>query len=403
VTRRALYLQYTNPGGYPPLQHGSRILARDGWQVLFLGTDVAGVEALEFPAHPGIVVRCLSAGTAGWRRKLHYARFTAWAVAWALRWRPRLVYASDPLSCPVALLLGAVPGARVVYHEHDSPAEASRGGTEPSGPHRLVMAARRRLARRAVLSVLPNERRLARFQAAVGPNAPALCVWNCPARDEVRPARGAVRADGLWAVYHGSIVPSRLPPTVLEALALLPPSVRLRVIGYETAGHRGYVERLRETAEQLGIAARVEFHRAVPRGALLSWCERSDVGLALMPRLSDDVNEEAMAGASNKPFDYLACGAAVLVSDLPDWRAMYVEPGYGLACDPGEPRSVAAALRWLLERPAARRAMGERGRRRIALEWNYERQFRPVVDRIEGVSGPGWRGHGVASRDAHAR
>jgi MFS family permease len=33
---RVLYIQYTNPAGYPPLQHSSRILASAGWQVLFL-------------------------------------------------------------------------------------------------------------------------------------------------------------------------------------------------------------------------------------------------------------------------------------------------------------------------------------------------------------------------------
>jgi hypothetical protein len=33
---KTLYLQYTNPAGYPPLEPSSRILANEGWQVLFL-------------------------------------------------------------------------------------------------------------------------------------------------------------------------------------------------------------------------------------------------------------------------------------------------------------------------------------------------------------------------------
>lgn len=35
---RILYIQYTNPAGYPPLEHSSRILAQADWEVLFLGT-----------------------------------------------------------------------------------------------------------------------------------------------------------------------------------------------------------------------------------------------------------------------------------------------------------------------------------------------------------------------------
>jgi glycosyltransferase involved in cell wall biosynthesis len=86
-----------------------------------------------------------------------------------------------------------------------------------------------------------------------------------------------------------------------------------------------------------------------------------------------------LTGASNKPFDYLACELAVLVSDLPDWCEMFVEPGYGLSCNPEEPLSIAAALRHFYNRPADTRLMGERGRKRILAEWNYETQFEPVL------------------------
>jgi glycosyltransferase involved in cell wall biosynthesis len=91
-----------------------------------------------------------------------------------------------------------------------------------------------------------------------------------------------------------------------------------------------------------------------------------------------------MVGASNKPFDYLARGLALLVSDVPAWRATYVERGLGRCCDPGDPDSVAQAIRWFAERPAEARAMGERGRRQVADEWNYERQFAPVLEQLVG-------------------
>ena len=94
----------------------------------------------------------------------------------------------------------------------------------------------------------------------------------------------------------------------------------------------------------------------------------------------------AMIGASNKPFDYLSSGLALLVSDLADWRSMYVETGLGLSCRPDEPASIANALRWYADHPAEMRAMGERGRLKIATEWNYEKEFQPVVERLNGLS-----------------
>ena len=90
-----------------------------------------------------------------------------------------------------------------------------------------------------------------------------------------------------------------------------------------------------------------------------------------------------MTGASNKAFDYLAVGVAVLVSDLPDWRAFYVDPGYAFACDPNRADSIAVALQRFLDDPARMRAMGERGRQRVLTDWNYENLFAPVMREME--------------------
>jgi hypothetical protein len=127
----------------------------------------------------------------------------------------------------------------------------------------------------------------------------------------------------------------------------------------------------------LGIAERFEALGPVSRYLLFEKSE-GEVGLALMPKESEDINFAQMTGASNKVFDYLACGLALLVSDLPDWRGLYVAPGYGLSCDPEDPETIAAALRWFLDHPEETQAMGEAGRQRILKEWNYETQFHPV-------------------------
>jgi glycosyltransferase involved in cell wall biosynthesis len=381
---RILYVQYTNPAAYPPLENSSRILGNAGWQVMFLGTGSLGADALSFPSHGRIQVRKISFRSAGWRQKLHYFWFSLWALGWTLRWRPDWIYASDLLACPLAWMLSFLPRVRVIYHEHDSPAATNVGLFQ-----RLCLIARRRLAVRANMCVLPNENRAKRF--AVEVRSPSrrshkstFVVWNCPSLEEVSDSRLGRNGADLWVLYHGTIVPSRVPIAVMEALTLLPDKVKLRVIGYETVGHKGYVGVLQETAKQLGISHRVEFQGPMPRKQLLAQCRQLDVGLALMPKLSEDINMRAMVGASNKPFDYLSSGLALLVSDLPDWRTNYVEMGYGLACDPDDPESIATALRWFLNHQVEMRAMGERGRQRIATEWNYEKEFLPILERISG-------------------
>jgi glycosyltransferase involved in cell wall biosynthesis len=378
--RRILYVQYTNPAAYPPLEHSSTMLADAGWDVTFIGTGAFGAAALTFAPRPNVHVLTHLFVSPGWRQKLGYLRF-ALHVAWhAATRRPRWVYASDPLAAPIALLLKLWPGVKLVYHEHDAPSVAGRDWVSA-----FTRWARRRLARRADSCVVPNQARADEFKKQTG--APMVhCVWNCPSAHEVSAPREPVAAgDDVWLFYHGSIVPSRLPEAVVRALALLPERVKLRIAGYETVGHLGYLDRLVTLARRLNVDGRIHAVGAVPtRRELLQWCGRSDIGVAFMPRDAVDFNERHMLGASNKPFDYLSQGLALLVSTRPDWVHTFVEAGLGLACDPMDAGSVAAAIERYLGDPATMRAMGERGRRRILEDWNYESQFGEMTRLLDG-------------------
>lgn len=376
--QKILYLQYTNPACYPPLEHSSRILAGSGWQVVFLGIGAwgAGADSLRFPQHGNIRVRRLGFCRAGWLQKLHYVAFCFWVCAWVLAWRPDWVYASDLLACPAAFLLSWNSGLRLVYHENDSPEFMSE---QQKRFQRLALWTRSKLAARAEFCILPNRRRAADFKAEIPAARQVLCVWNCPSREELPTLRRASNGDEFWVLYHGSLVPARLPQAVLHAMLELPSQIKLRVIGYETVGSPTFLRDFATTASELGLLHRLDIIGTLPsRSQILEYSRNCHVGLSLMPTCSGDRNEQAMAGASNKAFDYLACGLAVLVSNLADWRSIFVDSGYGLYCVPEDADSIAAALQWFFEHREDTRIMGERGRARILLEWNYETQFAPI-------------------------
>jgi glycosyltransferase involved in cell wall biosynthesis len=377
---RILYVQYTNPAAYPPLEHSAHILADAGFDVRLIGTSILG-DAIELQPHPRIEVRLRRFRGAGWAQKLNYLGFIGWAASQAIRWQPDWIYASDPLACPIALVLSRLCRARVIYHEHDSPGPGDDRAAQSSFA-RFTLRCRRALGRRAAVCVLPNRTRAELFGRTVNRDD-VLTVWNCPMRADVAPERPNRPASRLKVVYHGSIVPSRLPRQVIEALAQLPREVTLQIGGYETAGHPGYVQSLLDLAGELGIADRVTFVGTVrQREDLMRLCATGDVGLALLPADSADFNEREMVGASNKPFDYLANGLPVLVADLPEWRTTFIDAGLGRVCDPTSGQSVADALRWFLDHPVERDRMGQSGQTTIAASWNYETTFAPVLRRI---------------------
>jgi glycosyltransferase involved in cell wall biosynthesis len=369
--RRVLFVQATEPANYPPLIHASMLMADAGWDVTFLSAPIEG-NRLELPSHPRITLRALTMRPSHVMGKAAYVCYAAVAAQLALRLRPDVVYASDPLGAGPGLMAARLARARLVYHEHDSPA--------PCSLRPPLAQARAAAARRADLIIFPNEARARIAQAELGfPSDRLQIVWNMPRRAELPPLDSQPEAP-LIAYYHGGISPDLLPEAVVEAIRRLRDRARLRIVGYEAPGAVGYVQRLLKFEGNGKSSGFVHYLGQLPRAQLVATAAQAHVGLALLT--GSNVNIRHLSGASNKVFDYMAAGLALLISDRPDWRAMFVTPGYGQACDPTDPASIAAALTWFLDHPAERRAMGASGRARVAAEWNYDSAFAPVMSAL---------------------
>lgn len=368
-----LYIQDTDPAGYPPLERSAHMFAERGWRVHFLGVAAAGAaRELAMSPHPNIDVRLLPRGPGGILRPLTYARFLAAGLAAVRRIKPDVVYCSDLRSYPVGLAASRTPSVQTVLHEHDSPP----AGTSPLT--RALLAVRRSFARRASLCVIPQDARAAAFRAATGAER-VVVAYNCPSRAEIGP-RTSQRPGGrltLW--YHGSLGPGQFPEAVIGALAVLPEDVDLAFAGYETVSTAGYVDRLQALAANLGVAGRVRYHGRVPlRADLMALASQCHVGLSLFASQF----REPMVGASNKPFDYLACGLPLLTNATPEWEGFFGAAGVSKGCDPDSAASIASAVMSMRDNPAIREEMADRGRRLLEAGWNYEAQFGKVMEAL---------------------
>lgn len=376
---RILFIQCTEPAAYPPLINASLCFAATGHESVFLSAPMAG-KTLELPPHPGIRVLPMPVRPSHVIRKSFYLRYLARAISLARELRPDLIYASDPSGAMPGVAASIACGAPLLYHEHDSP-------DRELDLNPLFRKARRLALRRAVQIVFPNAARAESAAVETGLERRKLAiVWNLPRRAEVPPA-APPPDQPLILYYHGTIVPDRLPLGVVEALLRFDGAVHLRFAGYETASGVGHSARLHKLAADAGLPACVQSLGEYSRHLLMEVARDAHIGLALMPPANPDINMRHMTGASNKAFDYLAAGLGLLVSDLADWREMFVAPGLARACDPGNVDSLAMQIRWFLEHPAERAAMGQAGRARILDDWNYETAFAPV-QRALGLGDP---------------
>jgi len=145
---------------------------------------------------------------------------------------------------------------------------------------------------------------------------------------------------------------------LVEALALLPPSVRLRIVD------KGYPQRSRAAAaaERLGVGARIEVTGRLDAERLREEYCRCTV--LVQPSLYEGFGLPAA--------EALACGTPVVataVGAVPE----VVTPEVGLLVPPRDPAALARAIQALLDDPARRERMGAAGRERMVRHFSWER------------------------------
>ncbi len=119
-----LYIQYTEPSDYPPLEHSSLLLVNRGWTVRHLGITAGAANAIVLPRHTSISLD--PAHPPDWRGIGHYACFLAKCRSAVRRLRLDVVYCSDMRSYPGGMWASALFGIITVLHEHDPPGRCGR-------------------------------------------------------------------------------------------------------------------------------------------------------------------------------------------------------------------------------------------------------------------------------------
>jgi glycosyltransferase involved in cell wall biosynthesis len=168
-----------------------------------------------------------------------------------------------------------------------------------------------------------------------------LAIYNAPPVETDLPAK---TAEGFALYWRNSTInlSQRGLGDGLVALSLLPRDVTLHVQGRLLPDE---AEKLQRCMEELGIADRVFIHPPYLPHEAISLAARYSVGLCL--EQSGCRNHDLTV--SNKMFDYMMAGLAVLSSDLPGLHDVIVRSRGGLLYQTGQADDLAAKLLTLYE------------------------------------------------------
>jgi glycosyltransferase involved in cell wall biosynthesis len=282
-------------------------------------------------------------------------------------------------------LLPKISGAKVVLDVHDPAAELLsdiRGRDLPPWAHRLVNAEERISISFSDALITVNES-MRRRLCAISPR-PVAVVMNIPDLRRFSPLEASRGAGSFeWIVYSGSVAHRNGLDLVVRAVSLLAdefPSLRFRLIGEGPA-----LESVKQLAEDLGVADRVEFRGLVPNSQIPSMLGDAAAGIS-----SQRGGAFGSLVFSMKVAEYIALGLPVICSGIATMRHYFSDDEL-LFFEPANPEDLARAIRVLLTDPVAARERAARSRVKLdKLDWLAQEET--LLETVSALTTTGNRG-----------
>ncbi|OKP00860.1 glycosyltransferase [Xenorhabdus eapokensis] len=174
-------------------------------------------------------------------------------------------------------------------------------------------------------------------------------------------------------LYLGSLHRWKGIPTVMKAMSYLD-NVELNVAG----GTIEQIERLRQTAEQIGVSDKVNFLGFVQPRKRFQVIADSDI--CVLPLTKTSIGSRYTSPL--KLFEYMAMGKPVVISDFPSIRDAVDENAVNFA-DSENAASFAEQIQWLINHPTEMMAKVDYSQRLVAERFNWDQRAKLIMGVIE--------------------
>lgn len=139
-------------------------------------------------------------------------------------------------------------------------------------------------------------------------------------------------------------------------------------------------ESLRERAMNQKGWSKVNELGFLSRAQVNEVLERSMVGLVTLHPTINYLDSLPV-----KMFEYMAAGLPVICSNFPLWENIVTERNCGIAVDPLEPKSIAAAVTHLVDNKEIAKEMGKNGRKSVKKYYNWANEEEKLIKFYSGL------------------
>jgi glycosyltransferase involved in cell wall biosynthesis len=307
------------------------------------------------------------------RRLLARLLFCHPVVLWkCLRLRPDVIHIFVPELIPIAFLFRFL-GTRVIYEIQEN--LYKKFGLKRYNKaliFRYLFSFFDHLARRYFYCILTEDAYRQEYQELRYPSAVVHNYAMLPFLDSL-PTQPTPLTNSPFFIYSGVISLERSFDTLVSALALLVktyPDIQVHLFGPSQLS--------REEMEALPyfktIQSHLTFYGYTDQRIALAQANKAIAGLALLKPVGDYPDSY-----TTKLFEYMALRIPVVTSDFSLYKQVVETNGCGFCISPYNAQTLAEKLLWLVENPAKRQIMGERGRAAVKNKYNWHSEERILM------------------------
>tara|TARA_R110002126_G_scaffold201487_1_gene349135 strand:+ start:58689 stop:59888 length:1200 start_codon:yes stop_codon:yes gene_type:complete len=289
--------------------------------------------------------------------------------------RPDVVHGHDVNTLPTAWLVSKFANVPLVYDAH----EISTDREGYSSFRSAVAWVEKRLMPRAAAAITTTEARAKFFARAYGVPRP-LVLQNRPRYSPVERTdriRRELALNEPWPIvlYQGNLQSGRGLTRLVDAASDL---TKVYVV---FIGDGKMKDELEAMAQSKGLTERVHFVPAVPLDELPSYTESAEIGV--QPIENTCLNHYTTD--SNKLFEYVIGGLAIVASSLPEIRKIVDTHDLGITVAPDDTKALAEGIKKLVDNEELRRLHAEKAKT-AALHLNWEDQEHRLVKLYETLT-----------------
>ncbi|MBW4476369.1 MAG: glycosyltransferase [Tolypothrix brevis GSE-NOS-MK-07-07A] len=376
---------YANPDHYPPTINAVHLLA-EHFDVVLIGRN-QDPPHWEYPAN--VRVHRLGKYTSVRERERKSATTKLWEyINFVIKARSllndvSLIYAYDPFGYTAAYICQLMQSRSIslIYHNHDLSEQLFPLSSLSGWVHRGEI----KWVHKANIVVFPSQERALLFKRLTNFNGQLMIVPNFPRKSYFRENPNfknilSERFQQPQILLQGTISIQNSLLELIGSLSYLDNLIELKLIGplQEKDKHL-----MQDLANCNVVSERVKYFMPVPYNELTQHTWLATIGVCLYKKI--DINHQTMATASNKIYEYAACGLPVIVSDQPNYREHLSSEIWVRFADPDNPKSIASAVQDILSDFGEYQAMCLAARRAFEEKYNYESAFSHLLWKIKDL------------------